>query len=1061
MSNEKVEFELGFVDSPDSGRQLQALADQVEKTQQRMSASVQAFATDMQASVREITTAASQSASPSGGGSGPSAVSIAKKEAEESVKHNKVKLKDVEDTARKSMEAIDRQYQSQLTGMKKLFEQQRTIIGEMYQRQKDYDRQVSQLSERRHSRERDTHHRAAQDARSYSSALKDLGSASLDAGSSMAKFARGVALFSGSESDNMEKLLRTIMKIQGAMDLMKGAKGVMGKMGGVNNALGGLLGHHSDMRSAGLSRGYELQAARGLSGALRGASSMGGQVAASSAASAATSAGSAAAENVAQSTMGKTLSKMLATNIVGRTLWNAKGRIASGGKGLLSGGMNIGRQLGSGYSSGGVRGMMSAGQDMAGTAMRSGISGRAVGQVLGGATGNVAGRKLSDSKFAQTLLTMAGAKAGSRLATSLGTTAAAAASGGAAAGGAAAGGGAAGGAAAAGGGVLGSTAAVVTAIPAAIASLGYALVANSNASNSEGMTGGIQKKFTVGGMADKGGQVIAKTGNALNNMIGAIVGASRSFDMLGIKATEHARQMALMASVESKYTDRLSSAQLYRDSEQEILKRSNAAEANSMIVSNIGSSGGQGQFRSVGMNNDMTRYQASKASIMGREAIGPMQRKFMRGRESEAQANLKRARSRQEARARFANEAVDDAKRNMEEKEAAAGESGLTAAQMREANAISARKNAAEADLQQQNKEYRESTNRGTDMLTSDITGEANTDGSDAQHASELGEGEAYRSGLFYYLGMKRETTHEEKQMTGNIGHTQRRAEKAAEEQRQLEAETGTDLKVYTEEDIQKQENAQREATAAYDEFISKQQQANEVLKLNGRELIEYHKTVRETAEQNITLLEQEKIARANLRKDNQASMGTMGEAQRAEFMTAARKLDQGNMDDLTNQEIEMLKNSGRLGEDSTAQLDEEQRQRYRNNVSAEDQDMLNRLDNKEAMDQRTDAEIGNQLQTQQEANDEIIASAEDQGLAGQENNLKIIDATNISVALEDNLDAITYRTVTQVIEALEKRNQILADRITDEVVARMNAAGEGRKEGDMTNAGNAMALNN
>jgi succinate dehydrogenase flavin-adding protein (antitoxin of CptAB toxin-antitoxin module) len=201
--------------------------------------------------------------------------------------------------------------------------------------------------------------------------------------------------------------------------------------------------------------------------------------------------------------------------------------------------------------------------------------------------------------------------------------------------------------------------------------------------------------------------------------------------------------------------------------------------------------------------------------------------------------------------------------------------------------------------------------------------------------------------------------------------------------------------------------------------------------------------------------LEQEKIARANLRKDNQASMGTMGEAQRAEFMTAARKLDQGNMDDLTNQEIEMLKSSGRLGEDSTAQLDEEQRQRYRNNVSAEDQDMLNRLDNKEAMDQRTDAEIGNQLQTQQEANDEIIASAEDQGLAGQENNLKIIDATNISVALEDNLDAITYRTVTQVIEALEKRNQILADRITDEV------AGEGRKEGDMTNAGNAMALNN
>ena len=196
------------------------------------------------------------------------------------------------------------------------------------------------------------------------------------------------------------------------------------------------------------------------------------------------------------------------------------------------------------------------------------------------------------------------------------------------------------------------------------------------------------------------------------------------------------------------------------------------------------------------------------------------------------------------------------------------------------------------------------------------------------------------------------------------------------------------------------------------------------------------------------------------MRKDNQASMGTMGEAQRAEFMTAARKLDQGNMDDLTNQEIEMLKSSGRLGEDSTAQLDEEQRQRYRNNVSAEDQDMLNRLDNKEAMDQRTDAEIGNQLETQQEANDEIIASAEDQGLDTGANNLKIIDQTNISVALEDNLEAITARTVTQVIEALEKRNQILADRITDEVVARMNAAGEGREQGDKTNDGIAMALN-
>ena len=326
----------------------------------------------------------------------------------------------------------------------------------------------------------------------------------------------------------MEKVLRTIMKIQGAMDLIQGGRSLYGNVknrllpAGANfmTALAGSRLTASGRAAYGMrlaqSRGYHIPYGETVGGAASGASS--------TAASAASSALTSGATNAAADTAGKSIRNAIMTSLAARGLWAGKGAIASGAKGMYTTGMGFGSSVAAAYAADGMRG--------AARRAMQGMSGAGIGRAVGGATGNIAARTVGSGLVGQAAGTAGGSALGGYVGGMFGGGGAAAGGGGAAA---AAGGGASGVAGAAGTAAGGAGAAAV-ALPFALAALAATgtLFAGDfmNSSPSEGgsMAGNFfNRKYTVGGYADKGGQVIAKLIDSLSNLTGSVLGASRTF----------------------------------------------------------------------------------------------------------------------------------------------------------------------------------------------------------------------------------------------------------------------------------------------------------------------------------------------------------------------------------------------------------------------------------------------------------------------------------------------------------------------------------------------------
>ena len=195
MSNEKVEFELGFIDSPDAGRQLQALADQVEKTQQKMSASVKAFSDDMQASVKQMATASSQvsTGSSKSGGFIENAKALSDAAMKnfqatlDKYKMNQKMMRDISEVTnkeiieihKKSVESMSRTWQSSIDSHKAASEQ------------------LTAITESAGRNFENTLDKSNAKAMSLKSTFGTLASESLNAAEGVARLGRGVTLFAG------------------------------------------------------------------------------------------------------------------------------------------------------------------------------------------------------------------------------------------------------------------------------------------------------------------------------------------------------------------------------------------------------------------------------------------------------------------------------------------------------------------------------------------------------------------------------------------------------------------------------------------------------------------------------------------------------------------------------------------------------------------------------------------------------------------------------------------------------------------------------------------------
>ena len=1011
MSNEKVEFELGFVDSPDSGRQLAALAEQVEKTQQRMSASVKAFSSDMQNSVRDITTAASQATSGggAGGSSGPSPVSIAKREAAETEKQNRLKLKNVEETGRKIYDMGRRGAEAAVSQAKQVTESVGRIWEEAVSSRSSAEQQLTSITEASGRRNEQSLRSQRERVNELRESFMGLAGTSVDAAAAMSRVGRGLALFSGSESQNMEKVLRTIMKIQGAMDLLQGARGVAS---GVRNNLMPAgsrfmtaLGGSAFTESGRAARGFELAAARGVGGF---------------AASAAGGAASNAAGGVASSG-GRGIMNYAIGSALARGAMRYGGSAVAAGRGMLSSAGRVARAIPGRLGTMGARIGQALGPQTAGLVGGSPLAGSA-SSYIGGAAGNA-----TSGRF-PTLARYGGraARAGGRLggtALRMGARV---------------------------GGTLAS--APVAAGVAATFGLGAAAFGGFEQANSSSSEGGsaagnfLNRKYTVGGVADKGGQQIAKMGDSINNMIGYVMGASRSFDLLGNKMDAHMARMAEQAKIVEQFNDAMRQTRRFAKTQENIADRSNDAQKSSFLVGMFGNTGGTGQLAASNAGMDMSRFRSTQAAGRNRRLMGSRERGFMRQREKENDFMIDRNRGLRMKRAEVATEATAEAKERYESAKAAVDGQGMSAAEMEQYNMLVEERNAQQADLQSLNAQYRAETGQNLTAAERSVTGEGAGPGS---RRDGPGPGQAYRS---YTFGMMtRETTHEENEMRYEADRTRSEMDATNAQIDDMDRKAGRRPgqgagQGFSQDEIDQARNNQEELNAATEEYMQKRKEMDSVLQGSGRELIEHHRAVRAEIEKNIVALEREKIANDERSKASQRSMGTMGEADRANMMVAMRKLDSGQTGDMTNAEIESLKSSGMLNDESTARLEQEQEDRYRRNMSASDQAVFDRQTGSASENALLDQGIAQQDAAMAESNAQVEQDAEAMGLSDGGGTLKIVDGTNFQIQLQENMDALTSRAVDDIMEAMDTRNELLKDQIVEEVTARMQESSAAKR---------------
>ena len=1027
MSNEKVEFELGFVDSPDSGRQLQALAEQVEKTQQRMSASVKAFSDDMQNSVRQIATAASHAdgAGGSGGSSGPSVVSVAKADADESAKHNKRRVDDAIETGRKLVELGRRGAQGALALTKDTADQISRAWGDAVTARRAADTQLAAITESSGRRSEQALRSQAQNVNELRDSFSDLAGQSVNAASAMARLGRGVALFSGSESENMEKVLRTIMKIQGAMDLIQGGGAVVsgvrnhllpaGRRFGAALAASGFTG--------GPQRGYDLARQRGV-GVFRGAaSSMAGGLVAGG--------GSAAAGGG----VGRSVFNYAAGSVLAQSAMRYGGQaIAAGRAGLSSAGSYAGRVF----------------QAIPG---RLGTMGARIGQALGPQTAGLVG----GSPLAGSASTYIGTSAAAGTASTAAGRGMLSRAGGSAARFAGRAGGAALRMGARVGGTLASAPVVAGTLAAggiAAAIFGEAGRSNSSAVEGSMMGDGVMnryfgsRKFTVGGVADQNGQRIARFGNALNNLVGSVVGAQRSFDMLGEKQTARLQTLNEQLRVMEAYNDELRKSRRFERSNQRMIRQDFRSMDVGMRLANMGSSSGEAQRRASQFGIDMTIFREQEFRRTGRRSMGQEELNIQKRRLQDNQKMADFYRKRRQGRVDLANQGVDAARERMEAAEEAVGE-GPSAAVMERYNSLVDEFQGLAADRQDLLGEYNQLVGNAPTAVERDITGQGAGPGEN--RGVQVGSGQAVR-----FMGMDAiEAGPEAIAVATDLDQNSQLTDQTAEEMRRMEQEYGINGG-FTDDEIDEQRTSQEELNRATDDYIAKQEEAKRQAQLAGQEMIDMYRAQRQAIEDNIITLEREKIALENRDKDLVSDLAFADEMTRNDMMIAAQKL-QEDPSQLTQAEYQMLRSQGNA--DTQALLDQEAARRDGDFFANDPTFSATFLTDEE---QREKQEKIDEAKAQQATvEQDIIDESGNLGLSGQDaqgGTLEIIDQSNIEITLSENVDTITARAVNDIIDALETRSERLKDEITEEVTRRLNGANANRRNNAQRSATNILS---
>ena len=575
----------------------------------------------------------------------------------------------------------------------------------------------------------------------------------------------------------------------------------------------------------------------------------------------------------------------------------------------------------------------------------------------------------------------------------------------------------------------------------------------------------FNRKFTVGGFADKGGQTIAKLADSFNNLIGTVLGASRSFDLLGNKQTEYARRLTQLAKINEARQDAQRSAAIYQAGEEKRLDGSLRQSQDAYLQSQITGTGPVNAF-AMRANVSMSRFRASQAAARNRIGMGPRERAFQDQRQKEADFFDRRARRRRQFAMDEARGSVDDAEsRRAEAQEVLDRNNGMSAEEMIEYNRQAEIFDQETKNAQRLNAEYRSSTNQNMNRFERSVTGEGAGPGSRRSSAGEdtvdrygfgtlnnlnrtMGASTAMMGagGLALSLGQMlglttREVEYEEKETKAQADDAAGKANEAAEKMRQMESQYGI-TGGFSQREIDEAADAQQTMIDANEEYIASQERLKGVMQRTGKELIEQHRQTREEIEKNIIALEREKIANIERYEAGKRSMGTMGEAERGEYMIALRKLDSGQMGDLSNQEIQMLQSGGMLNASATATLEQEQERRFEANLSAADKGIVDRQQNVTAENKAIDTEIGNQDRAMEQQNEQMINDLDKMEMSGGgDPTLKIVDGTNFQIQLTENMDALTARAVDQIMDAMEVRNELLKNQITAEVTAQLAQA--------------------
>ena len=1019
MSNEKVEFELGFVDSPDSGRQLQALADQVEKTQQKMSASVKAFADDMQNSVKQITTAASGANSGgSGGSSGPSATGLAKKEAEELTKYNTRRVKEALDTSRKLYDIQRRTSQDSIKFTTDTIDSINRMWGNSVAARRDSDRQLATITETSSRRSTQALESQARGVNELKESFLALASTSVDAASSMARLGRGVALFSGSESESLEKVLRTIMKIQGAMDLVNGARGVIG--GFRNELLPAGKMFASAAASSGIfggpQRGYDLARERGV-GMFRGA--------ASSMASGITG-GVGGGGGV-----GRGILNYAGGSILAQSAMRYGGRAIAAGRAGLSA---AGSYLGSGVSA--------AGRAFQSIPGRLGTMGARIGQAIGPQTAGLVG----GSPLAGSASTFVGTTAAGTTTTSAGRGMLARAGGSAARLGARAGGAALRMGARAGASLATGPTLPIAGIIAGLAATGYGAStiyrAGRSGDGSASVGNIFNRKFTVGGLADQNGQRIARFGNALNNMVGSIVGAQRSFDMLGEKQTARLQMLNQQLRVMEAYNDELRRAATLQRSRNSIIREDFKSQDISMRLGNMGASSGEAQRRAAQFGIGMTFFREQEFRRTGRRSMGAEEQRIQKRRFQDNQKMADLYRERRRGRIELAEEGLAQATQRRDEAMEAVGD-GPSADVMERYNFLMDQRATLAAERQMSLGEYNRLVGNNPNAVERDITGQGAGPGQN--RGVEVGSGEALR-----FMGMDAiEAGDDAIAVATDLDQNSALQAQNAEEMRQMEEEYGI-TGGFSDAEIDQQRADQEELNAATDDYIAKQEEMKRQAQLAGQELVDMYRSQRQEIESNIITLEREKIALENKDKSLVSDLAFADEQTRNDMMIAAQKL-QEDPSQLTQSEYQMLRSQGNA--DTQALLDQEASRRNDGFLESDPTFSSTYMTTEEQQEKQE--QIDKQKDYQATVEQDIVDESGELGLSGSDatgQSLQIIDSSNIEISLTENVDTITARVVNDIIDALEVRNERLKDEVIAEVTRQLGGA-EANRQGNRREA--------